>query len=178
MRQFNRLKTILQVDFHRAKTYHVGMSGQTHHATKPVELTFGAAESATLTLNGLTEQFTNQVGVTEFSQHDLAFQYSPGSTGAAIKFAYRIYKSDDPITLKASDSVWHPVVQFVDDGFGNKDPQVKVYRQPSAPTATEVANPVNNFFLGGKKIRFGLTEEGTPGVDGTIDRATLISRTN
>lgn len=136
---------------------------------KQVVFTFGSGESGSLTLDETTEQYTNQVGCSDFSQLDLRPVYAPAVTNDGdVKLATRVYVSSDPITTIAGDSTWHPVCSHDNDGSGNYDPVIDVYRAPALAADVLKLNANIQLFLGAKKMRVGFQEEGSPSSDGSV----------
>lgn len=143
------------------------------------QLTFGSG-ATTLALSG-TEQYSDQIAITERALHDLRVQYDPDTTNVLnMNMVIGIYVSDSDLNTAAGDSVWHPYSQDVDGGQGNKDPQVKYYRKPAHSTKSAQRNANTSFTVGAKKIRFGFVEKGSddaaPGNYGDITAAYLTSR--
>ena len=136
---------------------------------EPITFTFGSDEDANITLTGLTEVYTNQVPFADYSQIDLRPVYVPVDVSQAdVKLAVRVYISDDPFTTAAASSTWHPVSSHDNDGSGNMDAVVDVYRNPALTADIAKRNTNIQLFAGAKKIRIGLQEEGGPSGAGAV----------
>jgi hypothetical protein len=137
------------------------------------QITFGQSKATTLELLG-TEQFSNQIGISETPQHDIAVVYAPTDTDPGIALKMYVYVSFDGMAVDAADSQWFPFCADEDDGNGVAFPVQRVYGQ--AADGSSPMNPARSFAVGAKKIRFGFLEDGTPDTPGVIDAAYLSSR--
>lgn len=140
------------------------------------QLTFGKLRNTTLVLTA-EEQYCNQVGIHEQSQHDLRVFYVPlVDDDMDVKLETRIYLSDQGMSIEALNSNWYPMAQDIDDGTGRKSAQIRVLESEAHSSLIEERNPSRSFPVGAKKIRFGFKEVGSPSSFGSITEATISSR--
>ena len=139
-------------------------------------LKFGASEALTLTLTA-SEQYSRQLGISETSKHDLRVKYTPLITNdTSVKLETRVYLSDDGLGTAEGDSTWYPLCYDDNDGTGNYDPTVKVYRNPALTADLTKRSTARQLEFGAKKVRFSFKEAGSPSSAGSIDAGTLVSR--
>lgn len=146
------------------------------------QLKFGVLGTDNVTLTS-TEQFTQQIGLTEFPQHAFQFVYSPGVTNDAnVYLEVRVYGSLDGIDILDSvtddNNKWSALVQYVEvsGSAGEKSPEIKVYRQPAIAANIATRSPIIQLPMGLRKVKFSVKEAGSPSSAGTITEAHLSSR--
>ena len=124
-----------------------------------------------------SEQFSNQIGIHEWSQHDLRVKYVPLVTNShTVMLAMKIYTSSDGLYISESNSTWYFIGFDQDIGGGRLEASFNTFLYKAHSDLILERLPNRSFAVGAKKIRFGFLEEGSPGTFGSIAEAFLSSR--